>query len=135
MVYRDAAARLARSRQAIAEQMGEPSDRPGQAEPAGWFGREKAAAGTWWRYHPARAGLGLATSLLSRFARRSPWQFLAVAAATGALVAVTRPWRLLTVSGVLLAVVKSPQFPRLLLSALAAAGGRAGTERPDDGWR
>lgn len=120
---RGAVARLARSRQAIIEQIAQPPQRPEQAEPEGWFARLRAVAGTWWRHHPAHLGVELATPVLSRYASRSPWRFLALAAAGGALVAIVRPWRLLSVTGLLVAVAKSSQFSSLLLSALSAVDG------------
>lgn len=124
----DAASRLARSRLAIIEQIAQPSQRPGPGEPAGWFTRLAAAAGTWWRHHPAHLALELATPVVSNYARRRPWQFLALAAASGALIAIVRPWRLLSITGLLVAVAKSSQLSSLLLSALSVVDGPRGRE-------
>ena len=114
-----AASRLARTRQAIVEQFAPPSCRRRSEEPAGWFARRKAAASTLWRYPPARLGLALATGIVSKCAGRSSWPLLALAATTGALIAVARPGPLLSVSGVLAAFASSWRVSGLLLSALA----------------
>ncbi|MEJ8836715.1 hypothetical protein [Ramlibacter sp. AN1133] len=119
-----AVSRLARSRQAISEQMAQATQRPQRGEAGGWFARLRAAGSTWWRYHPVHLGLQLATPFVSACASRWPWPFLAVAAASGALIAVTRPWRLLAVSGVGAAVARFSRLPALLLSGLAAVGSR-----------
>jgi hypothetical protein len=114
----DAVSRLARSRQAILEEFAPPSQRSGQAARAGGLTRLGAAARTWWRYHPARLGLDMATPFLSEYAGRYPGRFLAMAAAGGALVAIFRPWRVISVS-LLVAAAKSSRLPTLLLSVLA----------------
>jgi hypothetical protein len=140
----DAADRLARSRLAIIEQIqprehrhprGGSDDRrrehePGGGEaqegdygsgPPGWFARIRSAARTWWHDHPAHMGLELATPALSAYARKKPLQFLGIAAAVGAMVVIARPWRLISITGLLVAIVKSSQLSGVLMSALSAA--------------
>ena len=141
----DAADRLARTRLAIIKQIQQPEGRNERGdkhrqreresrvddatEPAsigpggasGWFARFRQAASTWWRYHPAHMGLELATPALSAFAERKPMQYLGVAAAIGAVVIIARPWRLISVGGLLMAVARSSQLSSVLLSALSAA--------------
>jgi hypothetical protein len=97
---------------------------------SGWFGGLKHALGTWWRYHPAHMGVELATPILSAYAHRKPIQFLGIAAALGAVVVVVRPWRLITVGGLLAAVLKSSQLSGLLMSALSAADFQKDHSRP-----
>lgn len=87
----------------------------------GWFASLKRAAGTWWRHHPAHAGLELATPVLSDYAARKPLQYLGIAALIGAVVVVARPWRLISVTGLLVALVKSSQLSSMVLSAMSAA--------------
>jgi hypothetical protein len=89
--------------------------------PAGWFAHIKRVGGAWWRSHPANMGLELATPMLSSYARRKPVQFLAIAAAAGAVVMIARPWRLISVTGLLVALVKSSQLSGLVMSAMSAA--------------
>jgi hypothetical protein len=87
----------------------------------GWFASLKRAVGTWWRHHPAHAGLELATPVLSDYAARKPFQYLGIAALIGAVVVVARPWRLISVTGLLVTLVKSSQLSSMVLSAMSAA--------------
>lgn len=95
---------------------------------AGRFARFKRMAGAWWHYHPVRTGLDMATPLLSAYAARKPVQYLGIAALAGALVVVTRPWRLISVTGLLVALVKSSQLSGMVLSAMSASD--YGRDRP-----
>jgi hypothetical protein len=137
----DAADRLARSRLAILDQLRNREHRPQggkserrreaaahetpEGEPDGgengWFGPLRRAASAWWRHHPAHLGLELAAPVLSAYAGKKPLQFLGIAAAVGALVMIARPWRLISVTGLLVALAKSSQLSSLLMSALSAA--------------
>jgi hypothetical protein len=132
-----AADRLARTRLAIIDQIhrrdrrrerGEPDDEPGadlgEASGGGFANRMagfKRALVGWWRQQPASMGLELATPLLSEYASKRPGRFLAIAAATGAVVMVARPWRLISATGLLVALLKSSQLSGLLMAALSAA--------------
>ena len=97
---------------------------------AGWFGGLKRALHTWWRHHPAHMGVELATPMLSNYAYRKPVQYLAIAAAIGAVVAVARPWRLITMGGLVAALLKSSQVSSLVMSALSAADFQKDHRRP-----
>jgi hypothetical protein len=88
---------------------------------SGWFASFKHAAGEWWRSHPAHLGLDLATPVLSSYAARKPVQFLGIAAAVGAVVMIARPWRLISVTGLIVALVKSSQLSSVVMSAMSAA--------------
>jgi hypothetical protein len=138
----DAAHRLAKSRQAIIDQIqrGEHRDtghasqnkrrreqgheqehgEPKTGDP-GWFANLRRAAGTWWRHHPAHMAIELATPALAVQAQAKPLRFLGIAAATGALIVIMRPWRLISITGLLVGVAKSSQLSSLLMSALSAA--------------
>jgi hypothetical protein len=61
----------------------------------------------WWRRHPANAAGQLARPLLERYAREEPAKLVGAAAAAGALVVLVKPWRLLSITAVLAAVVKT----------------------------
>jgi hypothetical protein len=141
----DAARRLAQSRLAIIEEiedrehrgdkrgMQDARDRGRAGEgrhrraygdaggPGGWFASVRNALGTWWRHHPAHMAVELATPALAVYAQKRPFRYLGIAVAAGAVVALTRPWRLISVTGLLVAVVKSSQLSGLLMSALSAA--------------
>lgn len=97
---------------------------------AGWFAHARHALWTWWRHHPAHMGVELATPMLSNYAYRKPVQYLAIAAAVGAVVVVARPWRLITVGGLLAALLKSSQVSTLVMSALSAADFQKDHRRP-----
>jgi hypothetical protein len=63
----------------------------------------------------------LGTPALQAYAERHPGRFIAAAGVTGAVLVFARPWRLISVTTLLLAVVKSSQLPSVLMSALSAA--------------
>lgn len=94
-----------------------PPPRPG----SGWMGRVQHAVQTWWRYHPAHMAVDLAAPLMHDYARRKPVQLLALSAATGAVLTLARPWRVISVTTLLVAVLKSSQLPNVLMAAMSAA--------------
>ena len=117
---RDAASRAAESDWRAEESAGDETPRP-QGRIHGRFAGFRRAISAWWRHHPAHLGLELATPALANYAARKPVRYLAVAAAVGALIVVTRPWRVVSVTGVLVALAKSSQLSGLVMSALSAA--------------
>lgn len=96
---------------------------------SGWIGRLSHAAGTWWRHHPAHMVVELSTPALTNYARRKPYQYLGIAAAAGALLLVARPWKLISVTGILVALFKSSQLSSLVMSALSAADFKSDDDR------
>ena len=72
-----------------------------------WGSVARSVAQRWWRRHPAHAVGQLARPLLEHYARKEPAKLMAAAAATGALLVLVRPWRLLSVTAVLAAVLKT----------------------------
>ena len=151
----DARDKLARSRQAILEHIArrerrhdprmqsaqgsyedmgsfadeEPPPPPG----SGWFGHMSRAVRTWWRYHPAHMAVELATPLLRGYARRKPVQLLAISLGLGAALTFARPWRLISVTTLLVALLKSSQLSHLFMAAMSAADYRKDESRP--GWK
>jgi hypothetical protein len=105
---------------------GRPARRP---RSSGWFGRLSYAAGTWWRHHPAHMVVELSTPAITNYARRKPYQYLGIAAAAGALLLVARPWRLISVTGILVALFRSSQLSSLVMSALSAADFKSDDDR------
>lgn len=93
------------------------------ARERGWFGSMKQAAAVWWRHHPAHMALEVATPLLAGYTREKPVQVLGIAAAAGVALVLLRPWRLISLTTVLLAVVKSSQLSSVVISAMSAADG------------
>lgn len=84
-------------------------DMPDAAPRSGnvWLGIGRSVVERWWRRHPAHAAGQLARPLLERYARKEPAKLMAIAAATGAVVVLVRPWRLLSATAVLAAVLKT----------------------------
>lgn len=72
-----------------------------------WLPMARSMAERWWRRHPAHAAGQLARPLLERYARKQPAKLMAIAAATGAVIVLVRPWRLLSFTAVLAAVLKT----------------------------
>ncbi|MES2509566.1 MAG: hypothetical protein V4625_06525 [Pseudomonadota bacterium] len=79
----------------------------------------KHTARVWWQHHPAQLALNLAKPALGRYAEEKPLQLLGVAAGIGAAVVVLRPWRLMSVTGLLFAAIKASDMPVLLMSLLS----------------
>lgn len=72
-----------------------------------WSSVARGVVQRWWRRHPAHAAGQLARPLLEHYARTEPAKLMAVAAATGAALVLVKPWRLLSVTAVLAAVLKT----------------------------
>ncbi|WP_162583606.1 hypothetical protein [Variovorax sp. PBS-H4] len=72
----------------------------------------------WWRRHPANAAGQLARPLIERYAREQPVKLIAAAAGTGALIVLVRPWRLLSITAVLAAVLKTSDVADLVTTLM-----------------
>ena len=118
--------RLAISRRAIVDELQGPGRPPADAVERGpspaqsplgrgtsalegvqWFQVSRQLAQRWWRRHPANAPGQLARPLLERYAREQPVRLMAAAAGTGALMVLVKPWRLLSVTAVVAALLKT----------------------------
>ena len=88
-----------------------------------WLAGMSGAARAWWRHHPAQMAVEMATPALRSYMRRRPFQVLALSAGVGALIVVTRPWRLISLTTLVVAVVKSSQLSGVVMSALSDAQG------------
>lgn len=147
----DASDKLARSRQAILDHVARRERRhdprmetaDGFAEPgeppyedttdpgSGWFGHMKHAVRTWWRYHPAHMVVDLASPLMREYARQKPVQLLGISLAAGALLTFARPWKLISVGTIVVALLKSGQLSHLITAAMSAADYRKDANRPE----
>ena len=114
--------RLAISRRALVNQLqgsdAQPShgQEPGQGRSASsfldgiaWAPVARGVARHWWQRHPFHAAGQLARPVLDKYAREEPIKLVAVAAAVGAAVVLTRPWRLLSVSALLATAFKTSE--------------------------
>ncbi|MEY2802579.1 MAG: hypothetical protein RL513_2164 [Pseudomonadota bacterium] len=134
----DAAQRLARTRLAILEylqqrQHGPASSAGGDTPPpyaqdsgAGWRGLRDAVRGHW-QGQRAPLLVRLATPLLAHWGRHHPLALIGIAAAAGVLLVLARPWRMVSVTGLVLAALKSPYLASLAMNLLAS--GRPGLRR------
>lgn len=83
-----------------------------------WLPMGRRMAERWWRRHPANAVLQLARPALERRARDQPAQLMLTAAATGALLVVVRPWRLLSATALLAMVLKTSDVADVVTSLM-----------------
>ena len=123
--------RLAVSRRALLDRMqGVPEKDPyhetGRRRSAAldkspWGAVARKVAHRWWRRHPANAVGQLARPLLERYAREQPAKLIAAAAATGALAVLVRPWRLLSVTAVVAALLKSSDVADIVTTLMHKA--------------
>lgn len=84
----------------------------------GWFSIARRVGERWWRRHPANAVGQLAYPLLQRYAREQPYKVLGIAAGTGALLVVTKPWRLLSITAMAAAVLKTSDMADLVTTLM-----------------
>jgi hypothetical protein len=124
--------RLANSRQAIVRQMGVESPQDGDPTDdtaayadesidtsAGTWTLTKQVAGAWWRGHPARLAVDFAKPVFQTYAQEQPLKLLGISAGIGAAAVVLRPWRLISVTGLLLAALKSSEISGAVHSMLS----------------
>ena len=97
----------------------------------GWFGHLSQAVRTWWRYHPAHMAVELASPVLHEYARRKPLQLVGISLAAGAALTFARPWRLISITTIVVAMLKSSQLSHLLMAAMSAADYRKDHNRPE----
>ena len=147
----DAREKLSRSRQAILEHIArrqrrhDPREEPPESfaawdeqpygqphEPAGtgWFGHMRYVLRMWWRHHPAHMAVELASPLMRSYARRRPVQLLAISAAAGAALTFARPWKLISLGTLVVALLKSSQLSSLVMAAISAADYPKDNNRP-----
>ncbi|WBY03386.1 hypothetical protein PE066_07605 [Ramlibacter tataouinensis] len=93
-----------------------------------WYASAQEVVEGWWKHHPAHMAVDLARPTLASYARRKPMQYLGLAALAGAALFFMRPWKLISVTGVLLALVKSPQMASVVMQALSTSRNPAGDE-------
>lgn len=131
--------RLAASRQAIVRDMRRDGDRPDGTDPgtgdvhadiaetgvdtsSGSWDLVRQVARSWWQAHPAHLALDVAKPMVQGYAQAEPMKLLGIAAVTGAALVVIRPWRLISMTGVALALIKSTQLSGVVQSLLHGGG-------------
>ena len=83
-----------------------------------WASVARNVVQRWWHRHPANAAGQLARPLIERYGREQPVKLIAAAAATGALIVLIRPWRLLSITAVLAAVLKTSDVADLVTTLM-----------------
>lgn len=79
----------------------------------------RRTAKAWWRSHPAYMAVEVGQPLLEKYAAANPIKLLAISAAIGGAVVLAKPWRLISVTGLLIAALRSTQVSGLVASLLS----------------
>lgn len=85
----------------------------------GHWGLIKRALKSWWHHHPASIAIDVAKPLIGRYAQEHPVQLVSIAAGVGVAAVVFKPWRLVSVGGIVLAAMKSSDLTGIVLSMLS----------------
>jgi hypothetical protein len=101
-----------------APQLPQRPQRPRSFDAALWAQVGRQVLSRWWRRHPANAAGQLARPLIERYAREEPAKLLAAAAGTGALLVLVRPWRLLSLTAVIAALLKTSDVADLVTTLM-----------------
>lgn len=120
--------RLDNSRQALVRQMRHDTatavEHGGSADEidasASTWSLVKQTATSWWQGHPASLALDFAQPRMQRFAQEQPLKLLAMSAGLGAAAVLLRPWRLVSLTGLVFATLKSSEVAGLASSLLTS---------------
>ena len=140
--------RLAASRKALVRQMTRANGRPENNGPGGLpetnhettgvdLNGERSntwqvitqAAMAWWQHHPLQIAIDIGRPFLANYARDKPMQLLAISASVGAAAVLVKPWRLVSVTGLIMATFRSTKLSSTLLSLLPRAAPRPPAEK------
>ena len=91
---------------------------------SGWLAVARHSVRAWWEFHPVRVVGAVAEPVLAEYARKRPIKLLGIAAGVGAVLVVTRPWRMVSVGGLAVAALKSSQLSNFALSFLSSRKNR-----------
>ncbi len=75
---------------------------------------------TWWGSHPVHGVIDLAQPALEDYAQRQPYKLVGIAAGTGAALTLLKSWRVLSLTGVALALVRTSDLKGAARSFMAA---------------
>lgn len=78
----------------------------------------KQVGQSWWQSHPAHLALDVAKPMMQTYAKEQPLKLLGIAAGTGIALVVLRPWRLISLTGVGIALLKSTQLTGVVQSLI-----------------
>lgn len=123
----DALARLERTRLKLAQHLARgrrpalQDQHPSSSPQQGAWGRVQRASRVWWNAHPLHDAVDVARPVLHDYAERRPLRLVGIAAGTGAAIVLLRKWRMLPLTGVVLALIKSSDMKALAHSLVAPA--------------
>ena len=80
----------------------------------------RRATSVWWRSHPACLTVDVVQPMVESYAKANPLKLIGFSAAAGAVLVMAKPWRLISVTGVLVAALKSTQMTSLIASVLSS---------------
>ena len=83
----------------------------------------------WWQHHPLQIAVDIGRPFLNNYARDKPVQMLGIAAGIGAAAIVVKPWRLISMTGLTVAALKSTRLSTTLLSLLPRAAPRSNSRQ------
>lgn len=85
----------------------------------GTWGKLKFLARSWWRNHPANYAVQIARPSIDDYAAKEPFKLVGLAAAVGAAAMVIKPWKILPLTALLLAPLKSSGFTSTAVALFA----------------
>jgi len=89
--------------------------------PAGFLPRMRRAARIWWRHHPVHSAVDFARPALEDYAHHKPLQLLGIAAGVGASLALLKSWRVLSLTGIGVAMLKSSDLTGAVRSMIVSS--------------
>ena len=98
--------------------IGHSPDMPATAPSRSAWQTVQRALRVWWYNHPAQLALELGKPVMNKYAQEKPLQLLGISAAAGASIVLLKPWRLISVTSLAMAAIKSSQISGVLLSLL-----------------
>jgi hypothetical protein len=69
--------------------------------------------------------------MMRSYARRKPLQLLGISLLAGAALTFARPWKLISLTTLVVALLKSSQLSNLFMAAMSAADYRKDHDRPE----
>ena len=122
--------RLEQTRQALAAQLARRRRGKSSASLAerataparGFVDKASRAARLWWDRHPVHDAVDFARPALEDYARHRPLQLVGIAAGTGAALTLLKSWRVLSLTGVAFALLKSSDFKGMASSLTRRPG-------------
>ncbi|WP_168921172.1 hypothetical protein [Polaromonas vacuolata] len=75
----------------------------------------------WWHHHPANIAYDMVQPLVKIYAAEHPFKILAVSAGVGAAAVLIKPWRLVSVSALLVSAMRSSNISSVVMTLLTSS--------------